>query len=181
MQIWHCDTVTSCFIYDGWCKLKRTIPGMSASSLVILHLSKVSGFFFSLLFFFFLICFCKSVSLFLFRCAHFTNTLRDPHWGLYGSAVLSTFPPLSAHFRKCTCNGAALIYSLQSGCELRDNQCWRCLKLSRSALIWVYVPIALVLINIQPGYITAQPRPRPLRARQEREPSGCGEWEVDLC
>lgn len=180
MQIWHCDTVTLLFCLWWVCKLKRTIPGISASSVVILHLSKVS-IFFSLLIFFSWFAFAKSVSLFLFRCGRFTKIPYDPHWGLYGSAVLSAFPPLSAHFRKCTYNDAALIYGLQSGCELQDNQSWRCLKLSRSALIWVYVPVALVLVNIQLGYITAPPTPRPIRAWQEREPSGCGKWEVDLC
>lgn len=172
MQIWPCDTVTSCFIYDGFRKLKRTIPAVSASSVVILHLSKVSGFFFSLLIFLLLQnlchCFCSDVD----TSQTFCMTRTEAY-----TAVLSFFH-CPAHYRKCTYNDAALIYGLQSGCELQHKQSWRCLKLSRSALIWVYVPVALVLINIQRGYITAQPTPRPLRAWREREPSGCGKWEV---
>lgn len=133
--------------------------------------------FFTPYYFFFPICFCKICVI-----------ISVPMWTLHRHSVWPTLRPLRqccpfciSSFALHTLGNAARIYGLQSGCELQDNQSWRCLKSSRSALIWVYVPIALVLINIQRGYITAQPTPRPLRAWQEREPSGCGEWEVDLC
>lgn len=141
---------------------KMAIPGIPASSVVIF--ANPSHYL------------CSNVDTSQTLCVY------GPHWGLYGSTCLSSFLPLVTHFSNCTYNDAAIIqiYSLHSGCELQDNQSWCCRKLSHSALVRAYVPIALVLINIQRGYITAQPTPRPLHAWQESKPSGCGEWEGRL-